>query len=321
MRVWPGPAAAALVAGLDDGDVVLLENLRFDAGETSKDAAVRGAFGDRLAALAALGAPPGAYVDDAFGAVHRAHASVVELPARLPHYAGGLVLREVEVLQRLTEAPAEPYVVILGGSKVSDKLAVIEALLPTVDRLLVGGGMCFTFLAAQGHDVGGSLLEEHDRDLRRLLASADGRLLLPTDVVVAAGALGRRERHGRRCRRHPERAEGAGHRPGERRTIRGGARGAATVFWNGPMGVFELAPFAEWHPRRRRGGRGPAGGADGGRRRRQRCRRSPARHSTRPASATSRRAAGPASNTSKARLCRGWRRSMTSASSPRRGAN
>ena len=129
-------------------------------GETSKDAGLRGAFGDRLASLAALGASPGAYVDDAFGAVHRAHASVVELPARLPHYAGGLVLREVEVLKRLTETPAKPYVVILGGSKVSDKLAVIDALLPKVDKLLIGGGMCFTFLAAQGHDVGGSLLEE-----------------------------------------------------------------------------------------------------------------------------------------------------------------
>ena len=160
MPASSGPAATQLVAGLDDSDVVLLENLRFDAGETSKDAGLRGAFGDRLAALASLGASPGAYVDDAFGAVHRAHASVVELPARLPHYAGGLVLRELEVLQRLTEAPAQPYVVILGGSKVSDKLAVIEALLPKVDKLLIGGGMCFTFLAAQGHDVGGSLLEE-----------------------------------------------------------------------------------------------------------------------------------------------------------------
>ena len=155
-----GPAAAELVAGLDDSDVALLENLRFDAGETSKDAGVRGAFGDRLAALASLGSWPGAYVDDAFGAVHRAHASVVELPGRLPHYAGGLVLREVEVFHRLTEHPAKPYVVILGGSKVSDKLAVIDALLPKVDRLLIGGGMCFTFLAAHGHDVGGSLLEE-----------------------------------------------------------------------------------------------------------------------------------------------------------------
>src|SRR5919112_5227885 len=130
-----GDSARSTVDGLADGQVALLENLRFNAGETSKDEAERGAFADQLAAFG------DAYVDDAFGAVHRKHASVFDVPARLPHYAGGLVLREVEVLKTLTGEPARPYVVVLGGSKVSDKLGVIDALLPKVDTLLIGGGM------------------------------------------------------------------------------------------------------------------------------------------------------------------------------------
>ncbi|HEX4015686.1 MAG TPA: phosphoglycerate kinase [Frankiaceae bacterium] len=240
-----GPPATALVAGLSDSDVVLLENLRFDTGETSKDAGLRGAFGDRLASLASLGSSPGAYVDDAFGAVHRAHASVVELPARLPHYAGGLVLRELEVLQRLTAAPAAPYVVILGGSKVSDKLAVIDALLPKVDRLLIGGGMCFTFLAAQGHDVGGSLLEESMIDTcARLLEGAAGRILLPSDVMVAAEVSAEAEAFVVAAGAIPAGMKGLDIGPASGAEFAASLQGAKTVFWNGPMGVFELPPFA-----------------------------------------------------------------------------
>jgi phosphoglycerate kinase len=148
-----GDDARAKAQALGDGDVLLLENVRFEAAETSKDDAERGRLADRLAALADV------YVDDAFGAVHRKHASVYDVAQRLPHAAGRLVVRELDVLRRLTTDPERPYVVVLGGSKVSDKLAVIEALLPKVDQLLVGGGMCFTFLKAQGHEVGRSLLE------------------------------------------------------------------------------------------------------------------------------------------------------------------
>ncbi len=175
-----GDDAQAKAAALGDGDVLLLENVRFEAAETSKDDAARGELADRLAALAEF------YVDDAFGAVHRKHASVFDIAERLPHAVGRLVEREVEVLTRLTESPDRPYVVVLGGSKVSDKLAVIEALLPKVDRLLVGGGMCFTFLAAQGHGVGKSLLEADQVDTcRRLLDEAGDRIVLPVDVVCA----------------------------------------------------------------------------------------------------------------------------------------
>src|SRR5215203_2724182 len=175
-----GEDARAKAAALGDGEVLLLENVRFEAAETSKDGAERGELADRLASLADV------YVDDAFGAVHRKHASVFDVAERLPHVAGRLVARELDVLTRLTTDPERPYVVVLGGSKVSDKLAVIEALLPKVDRLLVGGGMCFTFLAAQGHGVGKSLLEADQVDTcRRLLAEAGERIVLPLDVVCA----------------------------------------------------------------------------------------------------------------------------------------
>jgi phosphoglycerate kinase len=240
-----GQAAADLVAKLNDSDVMLLENLRFDPGETSKDPVARAALADRLAALTQAGVGSGAYVDDAFGAVHRAHASVVELAARLPHYAGGLVLRELEVLQKLSAQPATPYVVILGGSKVSDKLAVIEALLPKVDRLLIGGGMCFTFLAAQGHDVGGSLLEETMIDTcARLLELAGDRLLLPTDVVVADRFAADAQTSVVRADAIPPGLMGLDIGPQSAAAFSQALEGAATVFWNGPMGVFELAPFA-----------------------------------------------------------------------------
>ncbi len=178
-----GPEAAQVVADLTDGQVAVLENVRFVAGETAKDDAERGAFAAELAALA------DAYVGDAFGAVHRKHASVYDVARLLPHAAGPLVRAEVEVLRRLTEDPQRPYTVVLGGSKVSDKLAVIDRLLAVADRIMVGGGMVFTFLAAQGHEVGKSLLESDQLDAVRgylSRAAAEGvDLILPTDIVAA----------------------------------------------------------------------------------------------------------------------------------------
>ena len=233
-----GADAQAKAGALGDGDVLLVENVRFEAGETSKDDAARVELADRFARMADV------YVDDAFGAVHRKHASVYDIAQRLPHYAGRLVARELDVLTRLTTDPDRPYVVVLGGSKVSDKLAVIEALLPKVDRLLVGGGMCFTFLAAQGHDVGGSLLEADQVDTcRRLLAEAGDRIVLPVDIVCAADLTEDAETTVVPADRiladqkgldvGPRTVEAFGRELGE----------ARTVFWNGPMGVFELAPF------------------------------------------------------------------------------
>jgi phosphoglycerate kinase len=233
-----GDDARAKAGALGDGDVLLLENVRFEAAETSKDDAERGELADRFAALADV------YVDDAFGAVHRKHASVFDVAQRLPRYAGRLVARELEVLTRLTSDPERPYVVVLGGSKVSDKLAVIEALLPKVDRLLVGGGMCFTFLAAQGHGVGGSLLEADQVDTcRRLLAAAGDRIVLPVDVVAATAFSADAEVSVVAVDEIPDDLMGLDVGP---RTVEifGTELGAArTVFWNGPMGVFELAPF------------------------------------------------------------------------------
>jgi phosphoglycerate kinase len=235
-----GNDARAKAEALGDGDVLLVENVRFEAAETSKDDAERGELADRLAALA------DAYVDDAFGAVHRKHASVFDVAERLPHYAGRLVARELEVLTRLTQDPDRPYVVVLGGSKVSDKLAVIEALLPKVDRLLVGGGMCFTFLAAQGHGVAGSLLEADQVDTcRRLLAEAGDRIVLPVDVVCATAFSADAETSIVPVTQIPDGLMGLDVGP---RTVElfGTTLGdARTVFWNGPMGVFELAPFQE----------------------------------------------------------------------------
>jgi phosphoglycerate kinase len=233
-----GDDARQKAAALGDGDVLLLENVRFEAAETSKDDAERGELADRLAALADV------YVDDAFGAVHRKHASVYDVAERLPHVAGRLVATELDVLTRLTTDPARPYVVVLGGSKVSDKLAVIEALLPKVDRLLVGGGMCFTFLAAQGHGVGRSLLEADQVDTcRRLLADAGDRIVLPVDVVVAPEFSAEVETTIVPVEEIPDGQMGLDVGP---RTVEAFGRelaDARTVFWNGPMGVFELAPF------------------------------------------------------------------------------
>ncbi|GFJ92879.1 phosphoglycerate kinase [Phytohabitans rumicis] len=234
-----GESARATVAGLASGDVALLENLRFNPGETSKDDAVRGAFADELAGLAE------AYVDDAFGAVHRKHASVYDVPARLPHFAGGLVLREVEVLAKLTGQPERQYIVVLGGSKVSDKLAVIEALLPKVDKLLVGGGMCFTFLKAQGHEVGKSLLEAEMVDTcRDLLSRAAGRIVLPVDVAAATSFAADASWDVVPADAIPADRLGLDIGPESVALFAEALGPAKTVFWNGPMGVFELAPFA-----------------------------------------------------------------------------
>jgi phosphoglycerate kinase len=233
-----GEDATAKAAALGDGDVLLLENVRFEAAETSKDDAARGELADRLAALA------DAYVDDAFGAVHRKHASVYDVAERLPHAVGRLVARELDVLTRLTTDPERPYVVVLGGSKVSDKLAVIEALLPKVDRLLVGGGMCFTFLAAQGHGVGGSLLEADQVDTcRRLLAEAGDRIVLPVDVVCAADLTDDAETTVAPADAIPADLKGLDVGPRTVELFGAELGGGRTVFWNGPMGVFELAPF------------------------------------------------------------------------------
>jgi phosphoglycerate kinase len=218
-------------------ELVLLENVRFDPGETSKDDAQRATFADRLAAMADC------YVDDAFGAVHRKHASVYDVAQRLPHAAGALVEREVEVLRRLTESPDRPYVVVLGGSKVSDKLAVISSLLPRVDRLLVGGGMCFTFLAALGHDVGDSLLEADQVDACRDL-HASGKVVLPVDVVVAAEVSADAATDVVDADAIPASRKGLDIGPRSVDLFASELAGARTVFWNGPMGVFELAPFA-----------------------------------------------------------------------------
>ncbi|NEK58787.1 phosphoglycerate kinase [Geodermatophilus sabuli] len=233
-----GDDARARAGALADGDVLLLENVRFEAAETAKDDAARGELADRLAALADV------YVDDAFGAVHRKHASVYDVAQRLPHVAGRLVATELDVLTRLTQDPERPYVVVLGGSKVSDKLAVIEALLPKVDRLLVGGGMCFTFLAAQGHGVGKSLLEADQVDTcRRLLAEAGGKIVLPVDILCADRFGADAETSVTPADAIPDDLMGLDVGPLTVDLFTAELVEARTVFWNGPMGVFELAPF------------------------------------------------------------------------------
>ena len=234
-----GPASTTLVEGLEPGQVCLLENVRFDAAETSKDAGERADLAQRLADLC------DAYVDDAFGAIHRAHASVVGVPALRPHYAGRLVATELDVLHRLTDTVARPYVVVLGGSKISDKLAVVEALLPTVDALLVGGGMCFTFLAAQGYDTGSSLLEKDMVETcRALLAKAAGKIVLPVDVVAATAFAADAEHSVVPATEIPAGRMGLDVGPATVALFASHVEKAKTVFWNGPMGVFELAPYA-----------------------------------------------------------------------------
>jgi len=231
-----GDDARRVVAGLADGDMALLENVRFEAAETAEDAAERAPLADRLAALGDV------YVDDAFGAVHRRHASTYDLAQRLPHAAGPLVAAEVAVLDRLSE-PERPYVVVLGGSKVSDKLQVIAALLPSVDRLLVGGAMCFTCLAAQGHDVGSSLLERDQLEAcRRFLDS--GKVVLPVDVMAAERLADDAEHEVVPADAIPSDRMGLDIGPRTVELFADALRGARTVFWNGPMGVFELPAYA-----------------------------------------------------------------------------
>ncbi|GGS33388.1 MULTISPECIES: phosphoglycerate kinase [Actinokineospora] len=235
-----GPSARETVAGLADGGVALLENVRFDARETSKDAEERSALAEEFAALADV------FVSDGFGVVHRKQASVYDVASKLPAYAGGLVLAEVEVLRQLTGEPKRPYVVALGGSKVSDKLAVIESLLPRVDTLLVGGGMCFTFLAAEGLGVGDSLLEAEMIDTcKRLLAEHPGKILLPADVVIADDFSAAANTQTVLAAQIREGWKGLDIGPITVERYGEVLRGAGTVFWNGPMGVFELAPFAD----------------------------------------------------------------------------
>ncbi|MCD1570174.1 phosphoglycerate kinase [Agromyces mediolanus] len=242
-----GEDPQAKVAALGDGEVLVLENLRFNPGETAKDDAERRAFAEQLAAFADV------VVSDGFGVVHRKQASVYELEQLRPSAAGLLIAAELEVLDRLTETPERPYTVVLGGSKVSDKLGVIAHLLPRVDTLLVGGGMLFTFLAAQGHKVASSLLEADQLDtVRGYLAEAAERgveLVLPSDVVVAASFSADAEHvvtAADAIEETPFGAAGLGLDIGPETAADFAARirGSKTVFWNGPMGVFELAPFA-----------------------------------------------------------------------------
>jgi len=238
-----GESARGTVSALGDGDIALLENVRFNPGETSKDDAERGSFADALAQLA------DAYVSDGFGVVHRKQASVYDIALRLPSAAGDLVLAELRVLQRLTDDVVSPYAVVLGGSKVSDKLGVIESLLHKADRLLIGGGMMFTFLAAQGYEVGRSLLESDQVDtVKGYLARAaerDVRLLLPSDVVVAPEVSADAPSRVVPVDAMPADQIGLDIGPASAATFAGEVASAATAFWNGPMGVFELAPFAE----------------------------------------------------------------------------
>ncbi|MFT7839023.1 phosphoglycerate kinase [Saccharothrix sp. BKS2] len=225
-----------------DGTVVLLENIRFDPRETSKDDAERAALARELAAKA------DAFVSDGFGVVHRKQASVYDVARELPHYAGGLVLAEVEVLHQLTEDLKRPYVVVLGGAKVSDKLGVIKNLLGKVDRLLVGGGMAYTFLKAQGHEVGRSLLQEDQLDqVRGFLAEAEERgveLVLPVDVLAATGFAADAPHEVVRTDAIPADREGLDIGPETRELFAGKLADARTVFWNGPMGVFEFEAFS-----------------------------------------------------------------------------
>jgi phosphoglycerate kinase len=243
-----GTSAESTVSGLADGGVAVIENLRFNAGETSKDDAERAAFADRLTGLADV------YVGDGFGAVHRKHASVFDLPKRLPHYAGYLIATEVGVLKKLTDDVRRPYVVALGGAKVSDKLAVIDQLLGRADRILIGGGMAYTFLKAKGYEIGISLLQEDQipavKEYMERAEKNGVELVLPVDVVVgpefpdlktkapadattvAADAV-------------PADRMGLDIGPESRKLYTSKLADAATVFWNGPMGVFEHPDYAE----------------------------------------------------------------------------
>jgi phosphoglycerate kinase len=238
-----GPSAKETVAGLHDGGIAMLENVRFDARETSKDEAERGGLADDLVAVVG---PDAAFVSDGFGVVHRKQASVYDIAEKLPHYAGYLVSAETAVLKKLTVDPERPYAVILGGSKVSDKLGVITSLLPRVDSLLIGGGMAFTFLAAKGFGVGASLLQEDQIETcRNLLAENGDKIVLPTDVVIADAFSADAAIQIVSADGILDGWLGLDIGPDTAATFSEIAAKSATVFWNGPMGVFELAPFAD----------------------------------------------------------------------------
>ncbi|MFD3802492.1 phosphoglycerate kinase [Streptomyces sp. NPDC058611] len=242
-----GDSAKETALALADGQVAVIENLRFNAGETSKDDAERGAFADQLAELADV------YVGDGFGAVHRKHASVFDLPARLPHAAGYLIATEVGVLKKLTDDVKRPYVVVLGGAKVSDKLAVIDELLGKADRILIGGGMAYTFLKALGHEVGISLLQKDQLEkvteyMER--AKATGvELVLPVDVLVSTDFPDLKGKTPADFEtvdadKIPADKEGLDIGPRTRELYASKIADAETVFWNGPVGVFEHPDYA-----------------------------------------------------------------------------
>ncbi|MEH3142111.1 MAG: phosphoglycerate kinase [Mycobacterium kyogaense] len=237
-----GSDALARAEGLTDGDILLLENIRFDARETSKDDAERGKLAK---ALVELVGDDGAFVSDGFGVVHRKQASVYDVAALLPHYAGTLVDTEVKVLAQLTESTQRPYAVVLGGSKVSDKLAVIENLATKADSLIIGGGMCFTFLAAQGLSVGSSLLEESMIETCRKLLDDYGDVLhLPVDIVVAEKFAADSPAETVAADKIPDDKMGLDIGPESVKRFAALLSNAKTIFWNGPMGVFEFPAFA-----------------------------------------------------------------------------
>ena len=237
-----GESAEQTVAGLADSDLAMLENVRYEPGEESKDDAERAALADRYARFGDV------FVSDGFGVVHRKQASVYDVAFRLPNAAGGLVEAEVKVLRQLTENPRRPYVVVLGGAKVSDKLAVIENLIKTADTLIIGGGMAFTFLAAQGHEVGKSLLE-HDQieTVKGYLdeaAAAGKQIVLPSDIIVAPEFEADSPPTVVSAEAIPEDQRGLDIGPESAEMFASGIRSAKTVFWNGPMGVAEWDNFA-----------------------------------------------------------------------------
>jgi phosphoglycerate kinase len=241
-----GTDALARAEGLTDGDVLLLENIRFDPRETSKDDAERLALAEQLTELVrAPDGSAGAFVSDGFGVVHRKQASVYEIATLLPHYAGTLVADEVRVLEQLTSSTERPYAVVLGGSKVSDKLGVIEQLATRADSIIIGGGMCFTFLAAQGVSVGKSLLQEEMIDTCRDLLDTYGDVLrLPVDIVVADEFAADAPAHTVDANAIPDDELGLDIGPGSVTRFTRLLSNARTIFWNGPMGVFEFPAFA-----------------------------------------------------------------------------
>ena len=229
--------------GLTEGEIMLVENVRFDPRETSKDEAERAEFAEELAALAA---DDGAFVSDGFGVVHRAQTSVYDVAKKLPAYAGFLVEKEVETLSKVKDAPEHPYVVVLGGSKVSDKLGVIEALAEKADKVIIGGGMCYTFLAAQGHNVQKSLLQEDMIDTcKELMAKYGEKLLLPVDVAAAPEFAKDAEKKIVGLDEIPEGWMGLDIGPETAKNYADAIKDSKTVFWNGPMGVFEFPNFAD----------------------------------------------------------------------------